>query len=445
MDLLSLLGARLLAIANQRSSRGQFERRRMRRFRRFVSYVYERSPYYRRLILERKIDLVQCVPADFPILTKNEVLENFNDIVTLPGVKLEDIQQFLSESRKPEDLFRDRYVVIHTSGSSGQVAYFIYDPPGWARGLSQLLNSGDFSLLPGKRKRMALYGATEGHFTGVSIAASSMSPPLHLLHILRCFEINRPLAETIAGMNEYQPDVIAGYATGLRVLAERQLSGELRIRPRGIHSSGEPLLDADRAVIERAFGKCVRNTYVSSEHMFMGMKEPGWTSMRLLEDDLIFEIYPDHALVTNLFNRALPLIRYRMNDALTLVDTLEHAPYRAISDVVGRVEQSAGFTNEHGVRDSISPHTINEIIIPHVSRFQLRITGSESFIFAIVFDPAVSAEQRETGINAASRRLQEILNQKEMANVRFDVQACEELPIDPSTRKFRLIVSTASG
>jgi phenylacetate-coenzyme A ligase PaaK-like adenylate-forming protein len=417
----------------------------MRRFRRFVSYVYERSPYYRRLILERKIDLARCVPADFPVLTKSDLLGNFDEIVTLPNVRLEDIQQFLSESRRPEDLFRDRYVVIHTSGSSGQVAYFLYDPSAWARGLSQLLNSGDFSLLPGKRKRIALYGATEGHFTGVSIAVSSMSPPLHLLHLVKCFEINRPIAETIAGMNEYQPDVVAGYATGLKVLAEKQLSGELRICPRGIHSSGEPLLDADRAVIERAFGQCVRNTYVSSEHMFMGMKEPGWTGMRLLEDDLIFEIYPDHVLVTNLFNRALPLIRYRMNEVLTLLDSSEHAPYRAISDIVGRVEQSAGFINEHGAMDSISPHTINEIIIPHVSRFQMRITGSDSFAFAIVFDGRADAEQRDAAIEAASRRLREILKQKEMANVRFTVLPCADLPIDPATRKFRLIVNSASG
>ena len=442
MDLLSLLSARFLGTINRRSSREGFERRRMWRFRRFVAFAYERSPYYRRIILERKIDIARCVPGDFPILTKSGLLENFDQIVTLPDVRLEDIQQFLGESRNPEQRFRGRYVVIHTSGSSGQVAYFIYDPRAWARGLSQLLNSGDFSLLPGKRKRMALFGATEGHFTGVSIAVSSMSPPLHLLHILKCFEINRPIAVTIAGLNEYQPDVIAGYATGLRVLAEKQLAGELRIRPRGIHSSGEPLLDADRAVIEEAFGKCVRNVYVSSEHMFMGLKEPGWTSMRLLEDDLIFEIYPDHALVTNLFNRALPLIRYRMNDVLTLLDTSEHAPYRAISDIVGRVEQSAGFVNEHGVKDSISPHTINEIIIPHVSRFQLRITGSDAFTFAIVFEPNADAEQRNAAIDAAERRLREILKQKEMANVRFEVLPCEELPIDPATRKFRLIVNS---
>ena len=95
-----------------------------------------------------------------------------------------------------------------------------------------------------------------------------------------------------------------------------------------------------------------------------------------------------------------------MNDVLTLVDTSEHAPYRSISDIVGRGEQSAGFINEHGVMDSISPHTINEIIIQHVSRFQLRITGGDSFNFAMVFDPAASAEQRDGAIDAAGRRLE---------------------------------------
>ncbi len=151
MDLLSLLNARLLAFNNQRLSREQFERRHTRRFCRFVSYVYERSPYYHRIILEGKIDIARCVPADFPVLTKSDLLRNFDDIVTLPNVRLEDIQHFLGESRRPQDRFRNRHIIIHTSGSSGQVAYFIYDRRAWARALSQLLNSGDFSLLPGKR------------------------------------------------------------------------------------------------------------------------------------------------------------------------------------------------------------------------------------------------------------------------------------------------------
>lgn len=81
----------------------------MRRFRRFVAYAYERSPYYRQLILESKIYLARCVPADFFVLHKSESLENFAQIVTLPGVRIEDIRQFLSESRSPEQRFRDRY------------------------------------------------------------------------------------------------------------------------------------------------------------------------------------------------------------------------------------------------------------------------------------------------------------------------------------------------
>lgn len=440
MHFLSLLSARLLCLRNQRLGRTQFEHRRLRRFRRFAQYACLHSPYYRQIASENKIDFEACLPEDFPILTKRELLDNFDEIITLPDVRLRDVKEFLSRSLSPEELLHGRYVVLHTSGSSGEVAYFVYDGAAWARGLAQLLNSNDFSLLPGKRNRTALYGATEGHFAGISIAVSAKSPPLNLLHTLRYFEINRPLPEIIRELNEYQPNVIGGYATGLKVLAESQLSGDLRIRPQGIHSSGEPLLDTDREIIERAFGRCVRNQYVSSEHMFMGMKEPGWRSMRLLEDELIFEIHPRHTLVTNLFNRALPLIRYRMNDVLSPVQDEEHRPYRAISEIVGRVEQSARFLNQNGTMDAISPHTINEIMIPHVRRFQLRVTDNENFTFFVVFHAGATEMERAEAHASATAKLRAILRQKHMNNVNFNVLVCDDLPHDPLTRKFRLIV-----
>ena len=75
----------------------------------------------------------------------------------------------------------------------------------------------------------------------------------------------------------------------------------------------------------------------------------------------------------------------------------------------------------------------------------MRITGSDSFAFAIVLSPAANAEQRNGAIDTAGRRLREILRQKEMANVRFEVLPCADLPIDPMTRKFRLIVNSTPG
>ncbi len=149
-------------------------------------------------------------------------------------------------------------------------------------------------------------GATKGHFAGVTSAHAVNEFPLNLVYELRTFEINRPLREAIAGLNVYKPDIVVGYASALKALAEKQLEGELKIAPEVLTNSGEPLLGADKQVIEQAFGKRVRNFYTCSEHMFMGLREPWQEAMYLFEDELFFEIEVDHIAVTNLSNRVCP-------------------------------------------------------------------------------------------------------------------------------------------
>ena len=268
---------------------------------------------------------------------------------------------------------------------------------------------------------------------------------MKLVYNSRFYEINRPLAEAVAGLNTLKPHVVIGYATALKALAGKQLSGELHIAPEAVASSGEPLLDSDREIIEKAFGKCVRNVYSCSEHGVMGIRESGWRFMRLLEDQLIFEVFPDHTLVTNIFNRTLPLIRYRMNDILVPVASKEHSPYLAVEDIVGRVEHVAKFVNCHGAMDGISPHTINELLVPHVRRFQMRLRGPDSFQFAVVLDMNASHEQRAEALQVAEQKLKTILRQKEMDNVQFEVLPVPDLPVDARTRKFRLIVPVAGA
>ena len=109
-----------------------------------------------------------------------------------------------------------------------------------------------------------------------------------------------------------------------------------------VANSGEALPPSTRELIERAFGQCLRNVYSCSEHLIIGVREAGSGSMRLLEDELILELRADCTLVTNMFNRVVPLIRYQMNDVLTPVDSDVHAPYRAIAEVVGRVDRPRG-------------------------------------------------------------------------------------------------------
>jgi phenylacetate-CoA ligase len=445
MDVAAFIRGRMLWWRSRRLSREAFEHERLVRFREFAEYVQRKSHWYCRIMREREIDPRSCHPGQFPVLTKKEVIEHFDEIVTDRDVNRRDLEAFLHRSQDPRELFRGRYTAVHTSGSSGEVGYFIYDQAAWSRLLSQIKTSEGFRLTSSGRQRIAFVGATQGHFSGVSISTACNVFPLNLIFKTKSFEVNRPLADTVRGLNEFQPSRLVGYGTVLRALAEQQLMSELRISPKVVANSGEPLLDSDRAVMEHAFGKCIRNTYSCSEFGPIAHRESSWRHMQLLETYLIVEIASDHTLVTSLSNRVLPLIRYRMNDVLTLVPSDEHAPFRAISDVLGRVEQLANFRNRHGTVDGISPHTINEILIPHVRRFQMRLRGPESFEFAVIFAPSATSEQRVEALSFAKEKLKAILIEKDMDNVAFDVRQVDDIPVDLKSGKFRLIVPAPSA
>ena len=58
----------------------------------------------------------------------------------------------------------------------------------------------------------------------------------------------------------------------------------------------------------------------------------------------------------------------------------------------------------------------------------------------VCLDSALDAGQRATAVAATRERLREILAQKRLDNVRFDVVPTDDLPVNPRTRKFQLIV-----
>ena len=442
MDILEYLKTTVRIASNRRLTRAAFERRQLTEFRRLAAYVLHHSRYYARIMEERQIDPSTCTPAEFPVLTKADLIRNFDEIVTAPDITRRGIERFLHSSRDPQELYLGKYTVIHTSGSSGEVGYLVFDQKAWARGIAQLAQV-PFPGFVSRRRRVAFLGATGGHYAGVSMMSATRVPPLSLLYKSEFFEIRAPLAGSIHGLNRFQPDILAGYGHALCCLAEKQLAGDLNIRPRVISNSAEPLPPGGREIIEMAFGPCLRDVYACGEHLVVGVRECGSNSTRLAEDELIIEIHDDHVLVTNMFNRILPLIRYRMNDVLTPTVSHTYGPYRAVTEVVGRTEEIVRFVNCHGAIEALSPHTIGTLLIPHVARFQMRITGDASFIFAIVLNDSATAVDRRRAVIAAEAALKKMLAEREMKNVTFTVLPAAEILADSRTGKFRRIVNVA--
>ena len=438
MDVLTMVQARLEHMRNQTLPREAIQAQQTKKFRRLIVYAQKRSPYYARVIAENRIDIRRCRPEDFPILTKREVMESLDEIVTDPRITKDRLSDFVMISHDPAELFEDTFHVIHTSGSSGEKGFFVYSQRDWARGLAHSLRVHDIAF---RKRRLAFVGSVRGHFAGVSFVSSARQVPSRWFFTVEVFDIHQPLQTLVAQLNRFQPDILAGYSTALRMLAEKQLQGVLRIHPSVVESSGEPVLSNDRSVIETAFQVTVSNLYMCTEHMYMGIQKPGYPGMYLLEDDLVFEIKDDHTCVTNLFNYTLPLIRYRMDDILIP----DHGPdgilpFTKIKEVIGRNEHTPIFTNNHGVDDFINWHVISGFVTKRLRRIQLQLIDHKSFVLKACLEKGLTNSQTLEALREIKKKMTELLAAKEMDNVSFDIKVVEEIPIDPSTGKFKLIL-----
>lgn len=422
---------------NLRFTREQLERSQLRKFRRLVSHAGKHSPYYRELIARHRIEVRNCVPSDFPVMSKKDVIEHFDDIVTDRRITRARVAEFLSRSKDPTELFEGRFHVLHTSGTSGTVGCFVFSHEAWIRGACHVVRVAPLRW----RRRIAFVAATRGHFAGASLMLTGNHGTNHLFYNVRAYDVGQPMPSIIEELNRFQPHTLSGYAAVLKVLAEAQERGELRIAPAQIGNGGEPLMPEVKAYLERVFRAPVLNGYASSEHLHMAMSLPGADGMFLLEDDLIFELNPDHTCVTNLFNYTMPLIRYRMDDVLVPGSSSGHPyPFTRINEVVGRKEDALVFTNRRGQEDFIHPIVIVELIIPGLNGWQIVLESRTSFRFRARYDATLSESQRRDTDGCIRERLRAILAEKDMDNVRFEIEPVESLEIDSRSGKFRLVV-----
>lgn len=422
---------------NLRMTRAQLEAAQLKKFRRLVSFIKDRSPYYSGIIRDHKIDPFTCVPTDFPVLTKQQVAEHFDDIVTDRTLTRKDIAEFLSRSTDPEELFRKRYHVLHTSGTSGTMGYFVFSHDSWIRGACHVVRVQPLRW----RHRTAFVAATRGHFAGTSLMLTGNHGTNSFFYDVRTYDVGQPLTQIIAELNKFQPQTLSGYAAMLKVLAEAQERGELKIKPSKVGNGGEPLLPEVKAYLEHVFKVPVRNAYASSEHLYMGLTLPGEEGMHLMEDDLIFELKPDHTCVTNLFNEVMPLIRYRMDDVLVPDgEAPSRYPFQRVKDIVGRFEDALRFTNRHGREDFIHPIVIVELVVQGLNGWQIVLKDKTSFTFRARFDVGLTEQQRAETRERISQKMDALLAEKEMQNVSFDIEPVESLAIDPKSGKFRLVV-----
>jgi phenylacetate-coenzyme A ligase PaaK-like adenylate-forming protein len=184
--------------------------------------------------------------------------------------------------------------------------------------------------------------------------------------------VTTPLAETVEALNEYQPEALLAYASVVGALADEQLDGRLAIAPDLIVTTSEVLTDETERRIAAAWGRQAVNAYAATEAPGIAIASRDHVGMHVFEDSLVLEVVDDdgapvppgqpgsRVLLTNLVNRAQPLIRYELTDAVVLEDGPDPSgrPYLRVARVDGRSSDFLRFPGREGGDITVHPYRL---------------------------------------------------------------------------------------
>lgn len=333
------------------------------------AYAYARSPFYRRWhagSFDRPL-------AELPILTKERLLEVFDDAVTDPDLRRDDLDAAVRDDEP--DLLHDRYVVVSTSGSTGQPTRLAFTVGEWAWFVASLGRVTNWAgLEPGglRRRRVATVGTLSPWHAS---ARAAMTLPAWWLPSLR-LDASAPLDEVTPQLTYWRPDLLVTYGSLLAGLAQAQLDGRLDITPRAVVTGADALPTGARDLAQRAWSTPVFEEYAATEAGAIAAECEAHEGLHLYEDLLVVEPVDDdgrlvppevgasRVLVTVLFGRTLPLIRYELSDGVRLLsgDCPCGRPFRRIARVNGRSLEALELRDDHGRPVLVNPVVVHEVM-----------------------------------------------------------------------------------
>lgn len=344
--LLGVVRARAELRRHERWTRAELAANQARALRDLRDFAVARSPFYRDL--HRGLE---GAPLEaLPMVTKQMLMERFDDVVTDRAVRLVDVEAYLAGATAT-DTFRGRYRVAATAGTTGRRGIFLSDPGEWRTVLASYSRAYDWAGVAAgltRRLRMAVVSSRNPSHQSAIVGATVASPFVPTLRL----DATQSIEEIVSTLNAFRPDALVGYASILRTLAEEQASGRLAIRPKGVVSASEVLTGEVRARLEEAFGVVPTNVYGATETAGIA-SECRHGRMHRYEDLVIAEIVDDEnrpvalgaygarLLVTVLFSRSQPLIRYELSDRVQAREGScpDGLPFALLGGVEGREEE----------------------------------------------------------------------------------------------------------
>ncbi len=417
------------------------------KLRKLLRFAWEHSSYYRAVferagITEEQLDTLPL--SCFPTIDKQPLLEHFDELVTVPDLKQENLREFDAREAADRKPYQGKYHVVHSSGSTGKPGYFVYDEDAWSQMLLGIIRAALWGMsmpqilrLLMKRPRIVYIAATDGRYGGAMAVGDGIdgvgAKQMYL-------DIKTPVAEWIRQIREFQPNIVIGYPSAVKILAQLMENGEVGLDAERVISCGEPLGTSLRTYLEKIFRTQVVNFYGSSESLALGVETNPKDGMLLFDDMNVIEVENGVMYLTCLYNYAQPLIRYRLSDRLTLkAPEGGELPFTRAVGLLGRNEDVLWFEDGRGNREFLHPLAIEGFCIEGLKDYQFRQTTKDTFeMFAETEHGASKERIRQEML----QQMREILSEKKLDFVQFYVNFVNEILPDIRTGKKPLIFAS---
>lgn len=412
------------------------------RLRALLATASKRSAFHRRRLAGVDLELFELADLpSLPAMTKAELMADFDAVSCDPRLTREAAEHALAATGSEPRPLPGGFLCMATGGSSGQRGIFAYGQAGVTEFASLIF-----------RTRLAALGADPARVPEISFAMVGAPSAVHGTMFIPSMlagspirfsfvPVTWPLAGIVDSLNQLRPDGLFGYPSMLARLAVEQHAGRLAIAPRMVNSTAETLLPEFRAAISEAFGAPITDTFATSEGL-VGASAPDDPVITLATDSCIVELVDDayrpvpsgiasaKVLVTNLYNRLQPLIRYELCDSFTRQpDSPDHGHLRVT--VVGRSDDVLRYPGA-----DVHPVVLRSILLTHPGVVDYAVTQTPRGVSVLVLvdcEHGVALPHLRESLRTGLRRAG-------LADPEVNVDAVTSLPRHPETGKLRRVI-----
>jgi phenylacetate-CoA ligase len=384
-----------------------------------LQHAFDTVPYYRKAWTEAGVhphDVKSLADLEaFPVVTKADIRKHERDLISV----LYD----------PAKLRLKR-----TSGSTGVPLNIRIDEPAVQWKAACTIRSDEWSGYRLGQRVAKVWGNPEYlHFGWKGRLRNFLFDRAVYLDTLNLTD--ERITEFAARIRRHRPGLIFGHAHSLYLLAcSLKKSGITGIRPNGIISTAMLLHDWQRSVIEQVFDCPVTNRYGCEEVSLIASECEMHDGLHINADSLYAEIGDNgKLLVTDLTNRAMPLIRYEIGDVV--VGSGRTCRCGRGLPMIERIE---GREADYVVTPSgslISGISLTEnfaLLIDGAAQVQIVQESLHLLLIRMVADESFG--------DASRRQIAKLVHDTFGPTVRFEVELVDAIPQEPSG-KYRFCIS----